>query len=806
MRVLLTLVACVFCWTPARSQTQAGPREMYQSLNGVRADAGRTYYVRELVLRRDVVRVFLSEGKLAFLQPREGKITGAVFTGQGRVIAVPRDPIERRSLARFVETPVLDIPFSRVYLRFTDDTARELQEQINAGDRPPVNDPAFGQEWDATLTLLNPWHSLRVLTDWLADNSLPYFYAGVQTEAHGPLDVLVDYRREEPVGIGQPRWVEGVEYYDLWTAFAVPGREASKPPFDPLSFTVETTIRPDLALEGTTVAEVKAMRGGERMLALELSRQLAVESVADEQGRALVFFQNEDLSRHEVASRGNDSLLVVLAEAPAAGSTFKLRFRYQGRVISDAGNGAYFVGARGTWYPNLGGFDRFAIYDLLFRWPRHLELVVNGKKIGESAEGEWKTGRWVSDAPVTTAGFNLGNYESHSVQTDRFTVEVYANRRLEAAMVEQLRRNSPASAQTTVLGGRRRIIVPVLPDLAPPSPAAQLEELGKEVVEAIRFNESFSVPFPFQRLAVAQIPGSFGQGWPGLLYLSTLSFLSPRTQSQMGASARTQEQFLDLVPPHEVAHQWWGNLVGWPSYRDQWISEGLANYLALMFADSRKPGGQVMKQWLGVYRDRLQAKEGGDGPASEAGPLVLGRRLLSSKSARAYGSIIYGKGTWVIHMLRMMLRDGKAAEPDARFARLLRTLAEDYRYRGLSTADVQREVEKLMTKEMDLEGGHSMDWFFDQWVYGTEIPRYSISYKAAPQGQGFVVSGTLKQKDVSNLFIARVPIYAETARGRLTLLGSVVASGEETKFRFTAAAAPRKLAIDPYRTVLAFTE
>lgn len=791
---------------PAWSQPPRDARESYQALTAARADASRTYYVRELVLRRDVIRIYLTEGKIALLQPVTGKVTGAVFIGQGRVIAVPRDAIERHSLARFVNTPVLDLAFTRAYLRFTDQTAQELEQQLAAAGAVAAHDPAFAQQWDPVMAALNPWHSLRILTDWLSAHPLPYFYAGVQTEAHGPVDVMVDYRREEPIGIGQPRFVEGTAHYDLWTAFAIPGQEPAKPPFEPISYVVETTIQPDLSLEGRATAEIRAVRGGERMLSLELSRQLAVESVSDAQDRALVFFQNEEMSRSEIAARGNDSLLVALAEAPAPGATFRLNFRYKGRVISDAGNGTFFVGARGIWYPNVGGFDRFAAHDLAFRWPRNLVLVANGKKVSEGQEGEWKTGRWVSEVPVSTAGFNLGNYESRSVQNERFAVEVYANRQLETAMVEQLRRNMQVSTRVVLAGGRRPVIVPVLVEPIAPSPSGQLEQLAREVAEAIQFNESLSVPFPFSRLAVAQIPGSFGQGWPGLLYLSTLSFLSPAAQARMGATERTQAQFLDLVPPHEVAHQWWGNLVGWSSYRDQWISEGLANYLALMFAESRKPG-EVMKEWLRVYRDRLKLKErGSDAAVGEAGPLVLGRRLMSSKSPTAYTTILYGKGTWVLHMLRSMLRDEKAAEPDARFAQLLRTLATDYRQRALSTADLQREVEKLMTREMDLEGGRSMEWFFEQWVYGTEIPHYSVDFKVAPHGERFVITGTLKQKEAAGTFIARIPIYAETARGRLALLGTVVTAGEETKFRFTTGVAPRKLVIDPHLTVLAFTE
>ena len=122
-------------------------------------------------------------------------------------------------------------------------------------------------------------------------------------------------------------------------------------------------------------ATIKAESSGQRMLLLELSRQLKVQSVTDEANRPLVFFQNEEMSRKEVSDRGNDSLLIVLSEPMRAGQLLKLTLRYRGTVISDAGNGILFVGDRGIWYPHVGGSDQFASYDLKFRWPRRLELV-----------------------------------------------------------------------------------------------------------------------------------------------------------------------------------------------------------------------------------------------------------------------------------------------------------------------------------------------------------------------------------------------------------------------------------------------
>ncbi len=258
----------------------------------------------------------------------------------------------------------------------------------------------------------------------------------------------------------------------------------------------------------------------------------------------------------------------------------------------------------------------------------------------------------------------------------------------------------------------------------PPNPAIALKQLGKDIDASIRFYETYSGPFPFRNLSVSQIPGTFGQGWPGLLYISTYSFLSADVQRRAGLSNSIQEHFSDLVPFHEVAHQWWGNIVGWSSYRDQWIDEAIANYLALLFADMHKNPDHTLHVWLQRYRQRLLLEQpNADQPAGDIGALALGTRLNSSKSPDAYDDVIYAKGAWVIHMLREMLRQ-PGTNPDARFNALLHTLVTKYAYRALSTQDLRREIEAVMTPSMDLEGGHSMEWFFEQWIQGTGIPHY----------------------------------------------------------------------------------
>src|SRR5262249_12138218 len=222
----------------------------------------------------------------------------------------------------------------------------------------------------------------------------------------------------------------------------------------------------------------------------------------------------------------------------------------------------------------------------------------------------------------------------------------------------------------------------------------------------------------------------------------------------------------------------------------------------VLFANTQKNPEHTIRVWMDRFRHKLVTKsvDADDLPA-DAGALVLGNRLDSSHSPEAYQQLIYGKGAWVIHMLREMLRQPASKTPDARFEALLRQLVWKYSYRPLSTSDLQHEVESVMTPAMDLEGGHSMDWFFEEWVRGTGIPHYRVEFSVAPAEKGFAVRGKLLQTGVPRSFIAPVPLYFNDA-GRSVYLGTVNTTGPETSFHFNAAVAPRKLLVDPQLTLL----
>jgi Peptidase family M1 domain len=789
----------------------SSPRELLAALNALAIDSQHVYTVstkdRVELRKADTVLAF-QDGKIAFFQSFEGRITGFVFSGIGHVVALPRDPVEKQQVARFLGAPVLDEQFLSAYVRFTDGTDQDLVREFQRAGVTPAVDEQFASLWWTSLDRLNPSHSLRILIEKYSNPPAPFFHAGIDGVVTGPLDILLDDMQNENFSLGQPRTVGKTTYYDVWSSYRVPGSPSFSMGLDAIRYSIDTTIHPDNSLEASASIELRAAAGSQQFLGVQLSRALKITAVTGDEGEALPFFQNEGLTQQEIDSRGQDSLIVFLSKPPAPGSTFKLHFRYSGNVIEDAGNSVLFVGARESWYPHYGDAAEFAFYDLTFHWPKRLRLVATGNKSTEREEGDLRAATWKTEIPVPEAGFNLGEYASTSLPSENRTIDVYANKQLEEFLRSRLSTPTPpeiASRHSSMTRPQLGEDIPALP----PSPAAFLKQLARAIDSSIRFYELYSGPFPFRNLGVSQIPGAFGQGWPGLLYLSTFSFLPDEAQYRAGLSPTGRAFFSDVVPFHEVAHQWWGNVVGWSSYQDQWIDEAIAEYLALQFADSQKNQEHSLNTWLTHYRKRLTTKaEGEDRVPADIGPVIAGRRLISSRSPDAYSVVVYAKGVWIMHMLREMLRQPAAngKDPDARFISLFHTLVSKYTRKALTTADLQREVEAVMTPRMDLEGGRSMEWFFDEYVRGTGIPHYKVQFTSRNTEKGFQIRGKLIQDGVPRSFIAPVPIFATTTLGRTIFLGSVVATGEETSFTFTSAAQPHKLLIDPHMTLLCVTE
>jgi hypothetical protein len=406
----------------------------------------------------------------------------------------------------------------------------------------------------------------------------------------------------------------------------------------------------------------------------------------------------------------------------------------------------------------------------------------------------------VSERPIPLAGFNLGKYKVVTVQAGNVPVETYATTGVERDFpVPKIQVLEPNPSDRTVQ--RRPLIVP-----SHPSPVQTQLTVGEAAARAILYYAARFGPYPYSHLALTQMPGRASQGFPGLVFLSSYAFLDREQREELHFDS---ERILvqQSIPAHETAHQWWGDLVTWNSYRDQWFSEGLANYCALMMLQEKDPAGfrQIMEKYR---RDLLAKNKDGMSPV-DAGPVTLGVRLLSSKFPEGYDEILYGRGTWLFHMLRTMLQDaasqggrqrGDAEEP---FVRALRKVRERYEGRSISTSELLDVFVEELPPALRYEGKSSLEWFLNGWINGTALPKLELrGVKFTPKGAGSVVSGTILQKDAPRDLVTSVPVYAVVVGKQPLLLGRVFADGEESSFHLAAPAGARKIVLDPNETIL----
>lgn len=190
-------------------------------------------------------------------------------------------------------------------------------------------------------------------------------------------------------------------------------------------------------------------------------------------------------------------------------------------------------------------------------------------------------------------------------------------------------------------------------------------------------------------------------------------------------------------------------------------------------------------------------------PYESIGPIWMGQRISSGEATGAYSQVIYNKGGWVLHMIRMMLYDPRSQNAEERFMRMMQDFCSTHHNQAASTGDFQRIVEKHMTPAMDLERNGKMDWFFRQYVYGTGWAEYKFGYgiEALPDGR-FKVTGKVIRSGASDGWKDILPIYLQR-EGRVFRAGWVNAVAAETPFEFTLPWKPEKLTLNENEDILA---
>jgi len=531
---------------------------------------------------------------------------------------------------------------------------------------------------------------------------------------------------------------------------------------------LEASIEKNGFLNGKATTSLISNVDGLRVIPFALFQKLRVQTVTAADGSPLSFIQEDKNEDYQFS--------VILPKPLALGEKYTVITGYGGKeAVIRTGGDNYYPIARDNWYPNnaTGGLGEYTSYDMTFHIPKGLKMAATGNLVRESNEGGENVSVWKSAGPQTVAGFNFGRFR---VQEAKLTKPEY--------LVQSLANENPPDWVT----GLQHVANDDMPSQGSHITGVALGTMGttglikKALAEgqlAVEMYSDFFGPSSFKGVAITQQTScNYGQSWPQLVWIPMCYFFDTTVRHQLGMDFGDRG-YWKIVTPHEVAHQWWGHTVGFSSYRDQWMSEGFAEMSASIYLQVIEHNqGKFLSFWKDEHELLTERDEFGF-RGVDAGPVTMGYRMNNTRTGDLARRLIYPKGAYILHMLRMMMADNRTG--DQNFKEMMRDFVKTYSGQPATTEDFKAMVEKHMTPDMKAAGDGTMGWFFDEYVYGTALPSYKVDSSFDTNAEGDVVMNLkLTQSNVDDHFRMIVPVYLEFADNRVVRLGRVRIAGNNT--------------------------
>jgi hypothetical protein len=767
----------------------------YQALRNVGL-GGESVSVSNFELKRDAGTFHLQSGTVCFVTPVNGKVTGAVFSGDGTFVLDPPSEAERKSLKFLTKEDEFSEKFEHMVMRFTDSTYDEIK---GSGTKASGGCDAGLVKDTQNLTRHKLHHNIesRILQDVLSTEPGGLFIAFIHGKRYDGQEL---YEIDPREGREQVQFVTYDENkFGEWAEFPMAERHKYQ-----LGHAVriehqqlDTTLEKSADLIGKATTDFTARINGVRVVHLALFPSLRVKSVHAADGQALAFIQEN--------KNDDPQFSFILPQPLSRGDKYTITTEYEGKeAVTNEGGGNYFPVAREDWFPNNPGaeFGEYATYDMTFRIPKGMKMAATGVLVSENNDGGQNVSVWKSEAPQTVAGFSFGRFKEEEAKLTKpeYAIESYAN-----------------AEQPDWVQGLQRATQDDLPrmDTHMESGAAMgtmsTTGLNKKALAegelAVQLYTDYFGPSLFKHLQLTQQTAcNFGQSWPELVWIPICYYFDTTVRHQLGLDWGDRG-YWKVVTPHEVAHQWWGHTVGFSSGRDQWMSEGFADMSASLYLTMIEKNPQKFIGFWNDERELLLERNPQGFRAIDVGPLTMGYRASNSRTGfDITRRLIYPKGAYVLHMVRMMMHDNKTG--DQQFKDLMQDFVKTYSGKAASTEDFKEMVEKHMTREMDLDGNHKMDWFFNEYVYGTQLPSYKSESSFDLDANGDVVfSLKATQSGVDDKFRMLIPVYLEMADGNMFFLGRAKMSGNtsiDQKIPLRGLKAkPRRAVLNYYDDVLA---
>jgi peptidase M1-like protein len=724
----------------------------YQALRNI-TTGGKAIAVKNFVLKRDAGTFTFTSGNFFFLTPVEGKTTGAVFIGTATFSLDPPLEAEKHSLGLLTKSAEMVEQFKTAVFRFTDGTETEIEARgsIPTGITVSQAGELLGEVQKTLRKNLQYNLDARILQDVLSTQPGSFFCAFIKGQKYSGKEIYVLDPHGVPADfIGVDVAPEEVAFYTyddkkagVWTAFhyqdeykqgKASGRQLNES-YRIVNQKLDVTIEKNGHLTGTATTTILPLAPGMRVVPLRLFHKLRVETVVDEDQRPLSFIQEKKDEDYQFS--------IILASAAAFGKRLSFTTHYSGPdAVFSLGWGAFYPAARTSWYPNTHSTGNYATYEVTFRIPKGLTMVATGTRVADSTEGDFDVSQWKTDVPVSLAGFNFGQFKKNHIELPEqgITLENYANADMNLDTTKKMQRTM----------GEGQLAIPLYTD--------------------------YFGPIPYRRLGITEQPAFYGQSFANLVFLPIVAYMDASLMNAVGHDAPS---YYRAVGPHEIAHQWWGNTVGWISYRDQWMGEGFAQFSASLFLQTFFTDGTYDKFWETERKLLVEKDQEGFRPI-DVGPVTLGYRLGSTRAGFEVPlRLIYPKGCYILNMIRMMMWSND--RQDADFKGLMHDFVQVYTNHPATTEDFKLAVEQHMNPSMNLTGDGKMDWFFNGYVYGTALPneKFSHSFSNAPDGTP-ILNFKVEQSGVDSTFRMSVPVYIELPDGGAYRVGAVPLTGNTT--------------------------
>lgn len=673
----------------------------------------------EIILQRDVGTFKLSEGEIFLCQEYKEKPYVLLFIGNGEFSFTPPTEVERKQLYRFYETDYFKTDFNKLFLLFDDNTYEEIMEGLEIQKSNAAEVSNLQNFWIRYFKDIDIGESRRdFLRSVMIEERTGFFYSHIQKSNSNPVFFQIDPFEREEISFMNDRtggslltkksYREVINLFPAQPETLLPFKEKKQNKYflDLISYKIESTIENNLDFSARCMIDFKSLKSNLSWIMFYLYEELIVDSVKWGDESEAEFLNPEESS--EVWIHCPNRFL--------DGEQYSMTIYYHGELLEKNELGWIELKSSIYWYPRYDNREK-AAFGLIFHTPIKYDFISVGELISKVEHDDIITTTWFVKTPSRNVSFNIGNFEVLESKNENLPeVEVYI---------------SEFGHQQI----SRKLIQYGIYSMSDAS-----EFIAHDISNSIQLYTELFGPMPLSSVRVTEIPYYHGEAFPGLIHLSWATVLQTNFKGED-----------EIFRAHEAAHQWWGIGVDFDTYHDQWLSEGLATYSGLWYLQAAKNDNELFFDILTEWKDQiLNVRKYLFGSGQEAGPIWLGYRTSSSNTRGDYDLIIYKKGAWVIHMLRALLLDLNTMNED-RMKNMMRDFYKTYINKYASTEDFKSIVDKHF--------GEDMSWFFDQYVFDTEIPFYKVAYRTNKNNEGkTIITIRVRQEEVPEDFKMYVPV------------------------------------------------